>query len=111
MSDLRRTFAALRCETRRALIEKLALGPASVGELARPFAMSGPAISQHLNVLEEAGLVRKTVQGQRRIMSLEVGPLREAQRWLGRQQRFWEAQVESLHDHLHKKRRTRRRVK
>src|SRR5437763_6362045 len=90
------TFAALADPTRRAILARLASGKASVSELARPFAMSQPAISKHLKVLERAGLISRGRDAQRRPCRLEAGPLAEGTRWLERYRRFWEASFERL---------------
>ena len=85
------TFAALADPTRRAILARLAAGGASVGELARPFAMSQPAISKHLKVLERAGLVTRGKDAQRRPVRLEAAPLAQANGWLEAYRRIWEA--------------------
>ena len=79
---LDQTFAALADPTRRAILSRLAAGEASVLELAEPFAMTQPAISKHLKVLERAGLVTRSRDAQRRPRRLEAGPLAEASEWL-----------------------------
>jgi DNA-binding transcriptional ArsR family regulator len=84
------TFAALADPTRRAIIARLAQGPASVGELAQPFAMSQPAISRHLKVLETAGLISGGKEAQRRPRKLEAQPLAEAFSFLEAYRAFWE---------------------
>ncbi|HZP20883.1 MAG TPA: metalloregulator ArsR/SmtB family transcription factor [Bauldia sp.] len=84
------TFAALADPTRRAILARLALGEASVNDLARPFAMSQPAISKHLKVLESAGLISRGREGQRRPCRLEARPLAEAAGWIEAYRRFWE---------------------
>jgi len=94
------TFAALADPTRRAILARLASGEASVLELAEPFAMTQPAISKHLKVLERAGLISRGVDAQRRPRRLEARPLREATRWLERYRRFWEKRFERLDDLL-----------
>jgi DNA-binding transcriptional ArsR family regulator len=97
------TFAALADPTRRAIIARLASGEASVNELAEPFAMSQPAISKHLKVLERAGLISRSRDAQRRPRRLEPKPLAEATAWLERYRRFWEGsfqQLDSLLDEL-----------
>lgn len=83
------TFAALADPTRRAILARLAKGEASVTELAEPFAMSQPAISKHLKVLERAGLVSRGRDAQRRPRRLEARPLRDATEWLAGYRRFW----------------------
>src|SRR5436853_899246 len=94
------TFAALAHPTRRAILARLASGEASVTELAAPFAMSQPAISKHLKVLERAGLVSRGRDAQRRPRRLEVKPLAEATQWLERYRRFWERRFQHLDDLL-----------
>ena len=84
------TFAALADPTRRAILARLASGEASVTELAAPFAMSQPAISKHLKVLERAGLVSRGRDAQRRPRQLEARPLAEANEWLERYRQIWE---------------------
>lgn len=90
------TFAALAHPTRRAILAKLASGEASVSELARPFAMSQPAISKHLKVLERAGLIRRGRDAQRRPRRLEPKRLGEATEWLERYRRLWEGNYRRL---------------
>jgi DNA-binding transcriptional ArsR family regulator len=90
------TFAALADPTRRAILARLALGEASVTELAEPFAMSQPAISKHLKVLEHAGLISRGRDAQRRPCRLEARPLAEATEWLEGYRQFWEASFQQL---------------
>ena len=90
------TFAALADPTRRAILARLALGQASVLELAEPFAMSQPAISKHLKVLEHAGLVSRGRDAQRRPRRLEAKPLAEATQWLENYRQFWEGRFQHL---------------
>src|SRR3979411_1767026 len=90
------TFAALADPTRRAILARLASGEASVMELAGPFAMSQPAISKHLKVLERAGLISRGRDAQRRPRRLEAKPLAEATKWLERYRRYWEANYQRL---------------
>src|SRR5215475_12084559 len=90
------TFAALSDPTRRAILARLAGGEASVMELAEPFAMSQPAISKHLKVLERAGLIRRGRDAQRRPCRLEARPLAEATGWLECYRRFWEGSYQRL---------------
>jgi DNA-binding transcriptional ArsR family regulator len=94
------TFAALADPTRRAIIARLARGEASVTELAEPFAMTQPAISKHLKVLERAGLVTRRRDAQRRPCRLEAVALREATEWLDAYRRFWTEQYGRLDDLL-----------
>ena len=97
---LDRTFAALADPTRRAILKRLASGEASVMELARPFAMSQPAISKHLRVLERAGLISRGRDAQRRPCRIEAKPLAEADEWLERYRRIWEDNFQRLDDLL-----------
>jgi DNA-binding transcriptional ArsR family regulator len=90
------TFAALADPTRRAILSRLALGEASVAELAEPFAMSQPAISKHLKVLERAGLISRGRDAQRRPCRIEAQPLQEANVWLERYREIWEGNFQQL---------------
>ncbi|ODU31740.1 MAG: transcriptional regulator [Lysobacterales bacterium 69-70] len=90
------TFAALADPTRRAILARLALGEATVGELGEPFAMSQPAISKHLRVLELAGLIRRGRDAQRRPCRIEAAPLAEANAWLERYRQLWEMRFDDL---------------
>ena len=90
------TFAALADRTRRAILARLASGQASVKELAEPFAMSQPAISKHLKVLERAGLISRGRDAQRRPRRLEAVRLAEATEWLERYRKFWEGNFQHL---------------
>jgi DNA-binding transcriptional ArsR family regulator len=94
------TFAALADPTRRAILARLATGEASVAELAKPFAMSQPAISKHLKVLERAGLISHSADKQRRPRRLEAEPLAEATQYLERYREFWEKSFLRLDDLL-----------
>ena len=95
-AQLDATFAALADPTRRAILARLAKGEASVADLAEPFAMSQPAISKHLKVLERAGLISGGRDAQRRPRRLEARPLRDATQWLENYRHFWEAQFQRL---------------
>lgn len=95
-STLDATFAALADPTRRAILARLAAGEASVNELAEPFAMSQPAISKHLKVLERAGLISRARDAQRRPCRLEAQPLAEAAEWLERYRQNWERNHQRL---------------
>ncbi len=90
------TFAALADPTRRAILARLASGEASVTELAKPFAMTQPAISKHLKVLEHAGLISRGRDAQRRPRRLEAKPLAQATGWLEGYRRFWEGSLQRL---------------
>src|SRR5271167_2962067 len=94
------TLSALADPTRRAILARLALGEATVGELARPFAMSGPAVTKHLNVLEKAGLIRRSRDAQRRPCRLESERLKEAADYLAGFRRFWEGSFDRLEDYV-----------
>ncbi len=93
---LNATFMALADPTRRAILARLASGQASVTELAEPFAMSQPAISKHLKVLERAGLISRGRDAQRRPRALEARPLAEATEWLEKYRQFWEGNYQRL---------------
>ena len=94
--NLDTTFAALADPTRRAILARLALGDVSVMELAEPFAMTQPAISKHLKVLERAGLVSRGRDAQRRPVRLAAQPLADATEWLEHYRQFWEASFKRL---------------
>ena len=98
--SLSTTLAALADPTRRAILARLALGEASVTELAEPFAMSLPAVSKHLKVLERAGLVARSRSAQWRPCRLDAGPLRDVAGWLEGYRLFWEASLDRLDDYL-----------
>ncbi|MFG1942801.1 ArsR/SmtB family transcription factor [Nonomuraea sp. NPDC048826] len=100
MSVLDDTFAALADPTRRAILARLRSGEATVTELARPFAMSQPAISKHLKVLERAGLITRGKDAQRRPCRLQAEPLKAATDWLEGYSRFWEDRYRQLDDLL-----------
>ncbi|MBI4544783.1 MAG: winged helix-turn-helix transcriptional regulator [Gemmatimonadetes bacterium] len=92
---LNTTFAALADPTRRAILARLALGEATVTELAEPFAMSLPAVSRHLKVLERAGLITRRREAQWRPCRLEARPLRDVADWLAQYRRFWHERLSS----------------
>lgn len=93
-------FGALADPTRRAILARLADGEATVNELAAPFAMTLPAVSKHLKVLETAGLISRGRQAQWRPCRLEGEPLREASEWVGRYRAFWDSSFDKLDAHL-----------
>ena len=108
------TFAALADPTRRAILARLASGEASVTQLLQPFAISQPAISKHLKVLERAGLISRGQDAQRRPCRLEARPLADVSVWLERYRQFWEARfqrLDALLDEMKKKEKRRRRSK
>jgi DNA-binding transcriptional ArsR family regulator len=93
-------FGALADPTRRAILARLAEGPATVNEIAEPFAMTLPAISKHLKVLENAGLISRGRQAQWRPCKLEAAPMREASEWITNYRQFWESSFDKLDAHL-----------
>ena len=97
---LSRTFAALADPTRRAMLARLAEGDCSVSELAQPFAMSGPAISKHLKVLERAGLVARGRDAQWRPCRLQAAPIKQVAEWALDYRQFWDAIYERLDAYL-----------
>ena len=94
------TFAALSDPTRRAILARIAESPATVGELAEPLAISAPAISRHLKVLEHAKLIQRVKEAQWRRCKLEPERLNRAAAWMDQYRRFWEAQFDSLADFI-----------
>lgn len=96
------SLAALAHPTRRTIVEMLASGERSAGDIARRFEMSAPAVSQHLKVLKSARLVRARVDGQRRIYSLDAAGVSELEDWLGRIRRFWAPRLDALERELGK---------
>jgi DNA-binding transcriptional ArsR family regulator len=100
VDSLSTTLAALADPTRRAILSRLAAGPATVKELSAPFAMSGPAVSKHLRVLERAGLIARGREAQCRPCRLEAAPIKEVAEWANNYRRFWEKSFERLDDYL-----------
>ena len=94
------TFAALADPTRRAILARLAHGETSVAELSKPFAMSAPAVTKHLKVLQRAGLVRQGRQAQWRPCQLQAAPLREAADWVAHYRQHWEERLDRLEGYL-----------
>ncbi|MCB9762395.1 MAG: winged helix-turn-helix transcriptional regulator [Alphaproteobacteria bacterium] len=94
--QLNQTFSALADPTRRAMLEQLAQGDATLTELAEHFDLSMPTLSRHLRVLEQAGLVTRTRDGVRRPATLNAAPLRPASAWLDRYARFWNRKIDHL---------------
>ena len=103
MDTLSTTFAALADPTRRAIVARLAQGETHVGELMKPFHISGPAISRHLRVLEDAGLIERQVNAQWRVCRLRGPALRAARDWLDQYRVFWEQSLDRLVDLLEDK--------
>ncbi|RCG28600.1 ArsR family transcriptional regulator [Sphaerisporangium album] len=98
--SLSATFAALADPTRRAILARLAEGPATVKDLSAPFAMSGPAVSKHLRVLERAGLIARGREAQWRPCRLEATPLKAVAEWAEGYRRFWDDSYERLDEYL-----------
>lgn len=94
--SLDRTFFALSDPTRRAILTRLAVGDATVGEIAAPFGISRPATSKHLNVLEDAGLVHRNREGRVNRCTLDARPMRDAAAWVAFYRTFWESQLDGL---------------
>lgn len=100
MPDLNRTFAALSDGTRRAIVARLAGGEAPLSDLAEPFEMSLTAVSKHVRVLSDAGLVSVKKRGRTRYCRLEAAPMKDAAQWLDDYRKFWEGQLEALARYL-----------
>ncbi|MDR3427587.1 metalloregulator ArsR/SmtB family transcription factor [Silvimonas sp.] len=99
--SLSATFAALADPTRRAILARLALGEATVGELAQPFDMKLPSISKHLRVLEKAGLIVQGREAQWRPRRLQAAPLQEVAGWAEQYRQFWEQNFDQMNQYLH----------
>lgn len=99
---LSQTFAALADPTRRAMLDRLAQGPATVKELAEPFTISMPSISKHLKVLEHAGLIERGREAQWRPAQLQAAPLQDAAQWLEPYRQHWEENLDRLEEYLRK---------
>lgn len=95
-AQLNKIFAALSDSTRRGILARLAKGSASVNELAEPFKVSQPAISRHLKVLQDAGLISSQIDGQRRLRELRTEPLVQAEAWIEKYREVWEANYRRL---------------
>jgi DNA-binding transcriptional ArsR family regulator len=104
LDELDRSFTALAHPIRRGIVERLARGTATVGEATREAGVSKPAISRHLRVLEDAGVVVRTVEGRTHRLSLDPGPLTEAIAWMTRQQALWERKFDVLEQFLREQR-------
>ncbi len=97
---LNRTFAALADPTRRRILEHLAHGDRCVTDLARPYAMSLPAVSKHLRVLETAGLIRRRRSGRVHSLKLQAAPMQQASQWIEEYRKFWEDSFDRLDEYL-----------
>jgi DNA-binding transcriptional ArsR family regulator len=107
-ATLDRSFEALSHPVRRAIIERLVAGPASVGEASSGLGVSKPAVTKHLKVLESAGVVTRTVRGRTHVLQLQPGPLREASSWFELHRALWESKFEVVETHLAERREERR---
>jgi len=101
------TFGALSDPTRRAIVDRLSRGRASVSELARPFDMSLVAVSKHIRVLEDAGLLSVRKEGRVRWCALQAGPLRDTTSWFDHYRKFWEGQLDALAEYVEQPSKTR----
>jgi DNA-binding transcriptional ArsR family regulator len=99
-AQLDRSFLALSHPARRAIVSRLARGPATVGDAASSVALSKPAISKHLKVLEEAGLIRRAVRGRQHLLRLESRALGETADWIDRHRAMWEAELDAVEEWL-----------
>jgi len=104
-AGLGRVFQALADPTRRAVLERLAGGPAAMSELAQPFRMALPSFAQHLDVLEDVGLVRSSKEGRVRTYQLEPQALKAAEGWLAKQRALWSRRLDQLDDYLKEQKR------
>lgn len=96
MEALSATLLAISDPTRRAIVDRLAVGPARITDVARPFAMSLAAVSKHVRVLEKAGLVRRTRQGREHTLELDAAPLQEVASWTARYRAYWTERLDRL---------------
>ncbi len=99
-AELDRSFLALSHPVRRAIVERLVAGPASVGHASGGLGVSKPAVTKHLKLLEEAGVVNRTVTGRTHVLRLEPRALREAEEWLELHRLLWERKFEAVEQHL-----------
>lgn len=95
-------FSALSDPTRRRIVEKLTKRSLTVGQIARAFEISGPAISKHVKVLEECGLLKRDVRGREHHCTLDARAMRTASSWIARQERYWNSALDNLHEYLEK---------
>ena len=96
VESLSTALLAVSDPTRRAIVDRLARGPARISDVAAPFAMSLAAVSKHIKVLEKAGLVRRTRQGREHTLELDAAPLREIASWAARYEQFWTERLDRL---------------
>ena len=101
-NTLNTVFSALADPTRRGILEQLSHGESTVSELAEPFDMSLPAVSKHLRILEDAGLITRQVDGRTHRLQIDSKPMKSAAAWLDRYQRFWDERLNSLEKFLSK---------
>lgn len=98
--ELDRSFLALSHPARRTIVERLAEGPATVGEASRGLALSKPAVSKHVRVLEDAGLIRRIIEGREHRLRLEGRSMTEAERWIERHRELWERKFDAVERYL-----------
>jgi DNA-binding transcriptional ArsR family regulator len=99
-SNLDHVFFALSDGTRRAILSRLTEGSTTIGELAKPFEMSSPAISRHMKILEKAGLIERRISGRQHHCTLATGALKTAEDWINFHRKFWESRLDALQDLL-----------
>ena len=99
-SNLDHVFFALSDGTRRAIVARLTEGSTTIGELAKPFEMSSPAISRHMKILEKAGLIERRICGRQHHCTLATGALKTAEDWINFHRKFWESRLDALQDLL-----------
>ena len=99
-AQLDRSFLALSHPARRAIVERLARGPATVGQASRGLRLSKPAVSKHVRVLESAGIVRRAVEGREHRLRLEAGSMTEAEQWIERHRALWEKKFDAVERYL-----------
>ena len=100
ISNLDPVFFALSDATRRAILSRLAEGSTTIGELAKPFSISSPAISKHMKILEKAGLIERRIEGRQHHCSLSTDALKTAEDWINFHRKFWESRLDALEDLL-----------
>ena len=103
-ATLDRSFGALAHPARRAIVERLARGPATIGDAARGLGISKPAVTKHVKLLEEAGVVRRSVEGRTHRLALDASSLADAAQWLDVHRALWEARFDAVERHLSQKR-------